>query len=161
MTSLIYVIVFRVLHVSVWSVAGRGDGGLPEQNQQPQVPVWSLWTKWDLILNLYCQPQNIFSDKINVKIYMTITYLSAVKETLITQYLLRFTAIVVGVDADGKVPFVVQIIQRTKQRKAKKLSIRADLYRVRTAKIYPQSDWLPYIPVYRSMLLLACADLIL
>ncbi|XP_078321159.1 calpain-9-like [Crassostrea virginica] len=35
-----------------------------------------------------------------------------------------------SVDADGKVPFVVQIIQRTKQRKAKKLSIRADLYRV-------------------------------
>ncbi|XP_048755739.2 calpain-9-like [Ostrea edulis] len=35
-----------------------------------------------------------------------------------------------SVGADGSVPFVVQIIQRTKQRKAKKVSIRADLYRV-------------------------------
>ena len=62
---------------------------------------------------------------------MKITAFSAVNEPLITYCLLRFTAFVVGVDADGKVPFVVQIIQRTKQRKAKKLSIRADLYRVR------------------------------
>nr|XP_034308910.1 calpain-1 catalytic subunit-like isoform X2 [Crassostrea gigas] len=35
-----------------------------------------------------------------------------------------------SVDQSGNVPFVVQIIQRTEQRKAKKLSIRADLYRI-------------------------------
>lgn len=35
-----------------------------------------------------------------------------------------------SVDQNGIIPFVVQLIQRTKQRKAQKLSIRADLYRV-------------------------------
>ncbi|XP_022303003.2 calpain-1 catalytic subunit-like isoform X1 [Crassostrea virginica] len=35
-----------------------------------------------------------------------------------------------SVQEDGKVPFVVQIIQRTLKRKARKLTIRADLYRV-------------------------------
>ncbi|XP_061185731.1 calpain clp-1-like [Saccostrea echinata] len=42
----------------------------------------------------------------------------------------QFTVDESSIDENGNVPFVVQIIQRTKQRKAKKVNIRADLYRV-------------------------------
>ncbi|XP_062574452.1 calpain-A-like [Saccostrea cucullata] len=42
----------------------------------------------------------------------------------------QFTVDESSADINGNIPFVVQIIQRTKQRKTRKLGIRADLYRV-------------------------------
>lgn len=74
----------------------------------PPPPQEFLFYKW-----IY-KTLGLFYDKYNVKII----------------HLMVSSVCTEGVDQSGNVPFVVQIIQRTKQRKAQKLSIRADLYRV-------------------------------